>query len=366
MNLLRAYNRRFPIYYYGDVSVRLSSMGELNFETEIVAQNLLVPWSMDMSEDGTIYVTLRNGSIRIIRNNELLAEPLITLEAPFVSQGEGGLLGIALDKDFSQNHYIYIFYSFRKGGQLYNRVVRLVEANDKAVMDKILLDYLPGNQIHNGGRIKIGPDNKLYITTGDAGNRDAASDLNSLAGKILRINLDGSIPSDNPFGDSPIYSYGHRNPQGLAWNGDIMYASEHGQIAYDEINLIVPGGYYGWPYVEGGEIGENLNVIPPMVHSGNATWAPSGIAYVDNEFWTNKLLVACLRSSQLLMLSLSDDGTYVSSIDYLFQNQFGRLRDVFYGRDGSIYLLTNNRDGRGSPNLFVDDRIIRITPSYTR
>ena len=362
MKLLRAYNMRFPIYYYADEKIGLTSVGDMYYDTELIAKNLYIPWAMDMSDDGTIYVTLRNGSIRIIRNGELLADPLLTLEPPFVSQGESGLLGLALDKEFSHNKYIYIFYTFREEGMIYSRVARLVEENDKAVMDKILIDYLPGAQSHVGGRINIGPDNKLYITVGDAETREAASELDSLAGKILRIELDGSIPSDNPFPESPIYSYGHRNPQGLAWNQNIMYASEHGQIAFDEINIIEAGGYYGWPYAEGNELGEDLNVIPPLIHSGDLTWAPSGIAFLDHGLWRNKLLVGGLRSRQLLVISLNEEGTVVTNIDALFQEEYGRIRDVFFAKDGSIYLLTSNRDGRGAPNLFLDDRIIRVIP----
>jgi len=156
-------------------------------------------------------------------------------------------MGIALDPNYSQNHYMYVMHSYAEGNRIYNRVVRLVENNNRASLDRVLLDKIPGGRIHNGGRIKIGPDQKLYITTGDAGNSALAQDYTSTAGKILRIELDGSIPKDNPISNSPVYSLGHRNPQGLAWNSrNVLYASEHGQSAHDEINIIKPGANYGY------------------------------------------------------------------------------------------------------------------------
>ncbi|MGL5642616.1 MAG: PQQ-dependent sugar dehydrogenase, partial [Paraclostridium sp.] len=209
------------------------------YDIEVIADKLYMPWAIDISNEGKIYFTERSGLIRIIENGKLNSQPLITFSDPFVSQGEGGLMGIALDPNFSQNHYIYVMYSYSEGNKIYNRVARLIENNNRASINKVLLDKIPGGQIHNGGRIKIGPDKKLYITTGDAGNPSLAQDLTSTAGKILRIELDGSIPNDNPIINSPIYSLGHRNPQGLAWNSkNVLYASEHGQSAHDEINII--------------------------------------------------------------------------------------------------------------------------------
>ena len=198
-------------------------------------------------------------------------------------------------------------HSYAEANRIFNRVVRLVENNNRASIHRVLLDKIPGGQIHNGGRLKIGPDQKLYITTGDAGNPALAQDPTSTAGKILRIELDGRIPKDNPIINSPVYSLGHRNPQGLAWNSkNVLYASEHGQSAHDEINIIKPGANYGWPIVEG-------------------------------------------------------NGTVVRSVESWLRNEYGRLREVIQGKDGSIYLTTSNRDGRG--NLHAgDDKIIRLIP----
>lgn len=330
------------------------------YQIEVVAENLTVPWAIDISDAGKIYFTERPGSIRVIENGILNPQPLITFRSPFISQGEGGLMGLVLDPSFLQNHYIYVMHSYRENGRLYNRVVRLIENNNVAVIDKILLDKIPGSQFHNGGRIKIGPDKKLYITTGDAQNPSLAQDLSSLAGKILRIELNGSIPSDNPFPNSPVYSLGHRNPQGLAWSSkNILYSSEHGQTAHDEINIIIPGGNYGWPLVQGDETSTEIITQKPLIHSKEDTWAPSGIAFINRGPLKNKLLVATLRGQQLLLISLNNGGTVVKNMESLLKNEYGRLRDVYEGKDGSIYIATSNRDGRGNPDL-SDDKILRL------
>lgn len=335
---------------------------EFPYEIEVVAENLYVPWAIDISNEGKLYFTERSGAVRIIEDGKLLPQPLIIFSAPFVSQGEGGLMGIALDPNYSQNHYVYVMHSYEEGNQIYNRVVRLVEKNNKASIDRVLIDKIPGGRIHNGGRIKIGPDRKLYITTGDAGNSALAQNITSTAGKILRIELDGGIPEDNPIVNSPIYSLGHRNPQGLTWNPrNILYASEHGQTAHDEINIIQPGANYGWPLVQGNEDTKEVIVQKPLIHSEEETWAPSGIAFVDQGTWQGKLLVATLRGEQLLTISLNGKGMKVNSVESWLKNRYGRLREIIQGKDGSIYLTTSNRDGRGNPNI-GDDRIIHLIP----
>lgn len=345
-----------------NVKVRVVTSSEFPYEIQIIAENLYVPWAIDISSDGKLYFTERSGAIRVIEDGKLNPQPLITFSAPFVSRGEGGLMGIALDPNYSENHYIYVMHSYAEGNQIYNRVVRLIERNNKASIDKVLIDKIPGGQIHNGGRIKIGPDKKLYITTGDAGKSMLAQDITSTAGKILRIELDGSIPEDNPISNSPIYSLGHRNPQGLAWNSNnILYGSEHGQTAHDEINIIKPGANYGWPLVQGDESSNEVVIQKPLIHSGEETWAPSGIAFINQGPDQGKLLVAALRGEQLLVISLNGNGTVVKNIESWLKNEYGRLREVIQGKDGSIYITTSNRDGRGNPNI-ADDRIIRLIP----
>ena len=332
------------------------------YEIEVVAENLYVPWAIDISDDGKLYFTERSGEIRSIQDGKLNPQPLITFTAPFVNRGEGGLMGIALDPNYSQNHYMYVMHSYGDANGIYNRVVRLFENNNRASIDRILLDKIPGGQIHNGGRLKIGPDQKLYITTGDAGNSALAQDPTSTAGKILRIELDGRVPEDNPITNSSVYSLGHRNPQGLAWNSkNILYESEHGQSAHDEINIIKLGANYGWPLVQGNEESTEVMVQKPLIHSGEETWAPSGIAFVNQGPWQGKLLVATLRGQQLLAISLNGNGTVVKNVESYLKNEYGRLREVIQGKDGSIYLTTSNRDGRGNPHI-ADDKIIWLIP----
>jgi glucose/arabinose dehydrogenase len=343
---------------------------------EVVADRLNVPWDMDIAPDGRIFFTERPGQIRVIEQGKLLQEPVYQFGDPFFSRSEAGLLGIALDRDFSNNHYLYVYHTHREGGQTKNRVLRMVEQNNKTVVDKVLIDHLPGELNHDGGRIKIGPDGMLYITAGDALDRPLAQNLSSLGGKILRIAPDGSIPPDNPFPGSPVYSLGHRNPQGLAWHPltGKLFSAEHGNSAHDELNLIVPGANYGWPIVQGDGIplttGEDVQpgegpFTPPLVHSGTATWAPSGIAFITQGPWKGNLLVANLRGSQLLRVILKEDFQTVQSVVPLFKDEFGRIRNVYEAADGSIYIMTNNRDGRGNPRG-DDDKIIRFRPDARR
>lgn len=347
-------------YHYNQISEL--SFQEFPYKINSIAVDLFVPWALDLSPNGDIYYTERNGNVRKIQNGMPLDEPLITLPPPFSSQGEGGLMGIALDPDFSQNHYLYIMYTYTENNQIFNRVARLVEQNNKTTFDQIILDMIPGGRIHNGGRIKIGPDQKLYITTGDTGNSSLAQDLSSLAGKILRINLDGSIPEDNPFRDSSIYSYGHRNPQGLTWSDkNILYSTEHGRRAHDEVNIIYPGANYGWPLVEGYDVISDLQTQRPIIQSGDVTWAPSGITYINQGPWAGKLLIACLRGEKLLLLSLDESGTLVTAVDPWLEGEYGRLREVVQWEDGSVYVTTSNMDGRGIPRP-GDDKIFRFSP----
>ncbi len=348
------------------------------YSTEIAAQGLDVPWDIAFVPDGRVFVTERTGSVRVIEQGKLLNEPVLSLKtagASFVNKGESGLLGIAADPNFPRNGILYVYHTYEDKGSMRNRVIRLIEKNNKAVIDKVIIDGIPGQSNHDGGRIRIGPDGMLYITTGDAQNTKLSQESESLAGKILRLTLDGAVPADNPIKGSPVFSLGHRNPQGLAWHPvtNKLYASEHGQSAHDEINLIEPGVNYGWPLIQGDEttakagsnVPADVKLRLPLIHSANETWAPSGMTFVKQGPWQGQLLVANLSGSQLLKLTLKEgDPTQFSKVEKLYKNEWGRLRNVSQGPDGSIYILTNNRDGRGSPKT-GDDKIIRLKPPST-
>ncbi|MCZ8522887.1 MULTISPECIES: PQQ-dependent sugar dehydrogenase [Paenibacillus] len=343
------------------------------YTQEVVASGLQVPWEIGFAPDGRIFFTERGGSLRVIREGRVAAEPVFTFDAALYKEGEAGVLGFALDPEFAGNGYIYVYHTYTRDGKPVNQVVRLKESGGRAVLDKVVLDGLPAARTHDGGRVKFGPDGMLYVTNGDAGTPLNAQDLKVLAGKILRITPDGGIPADNPFPGSPVYSLGHRNPQGLAWHPVTgrLYSTEHGQTAHDELNLIEPGANYGWPLLQGDETavkpGDEGQLGPgplkkPLAHSAEETWAPSGIAFVTKGPWKNTLLAANLRGTQVLRFTLSEDGQSVHSIDTLLKGERGRLRAVAEGPDGSLYVLTNNRDGRGQPQP-DDDKIIRLKPA---
>ena len=335
---------------------------------ETVVGNLRIPWSIDWTPDGTALFTERDGNLRVIYDGVLESEPLLSID---VGDVEGGLLGLAVDPDFEENQYIYLYYTYTENSAPINKVVRYQFSNGTVTEDLVLLDGIPGAQYHDGGRIQFGPDEKLYITTGDAGNPSLAQDYDSLAGKILRINRDGTVPAGNPFANSTVWSIGHRNPQGIDWDeyGNLV-ASEHGPSggirgsAHDEINLIVPGANYGWPDIIGGDSAEGLQT--PILHTGRETWAPSGAEFYDGDKiagWTGKYFVAALRGAHLHMIDIDPQAHTVLSHEKLFQDEFGRLRDVQTGPDGFLYVLTSNRDGRGTPEP-IDDRILRIVPVF--
>lgn len=332
---------------------------------ETVADNLDVPWSIDWLPDGTALFTERGGDLRVVKNGVLQEESLLSLK---VSGTEGGLLGIAVDPDFAENGFIYLYYTYDKENLTLNKVVRYHLDGITATESMVLIDGIPGGEYHDGGRIQFGPDGKIYITTGDAGKADLAQNPESVAGKILRINSDGTIPNDNPWDNSPVYSIGHRNPQGIDWDesGNLL-ATEHGpsgllRYAHDEINLIVPGANYGWPDIIGDQRREGLQ--SPIFHTGDDTWAPSGSEFYSGSAipqWTGKYFVATLRGTHLHMLDFDGRNGVVTSHEKMFNGEFGRLRDVQTGPDGLLYILTSNQDGRGNP-MSGDDRILRIVP----
>ncbi|SFJ42827.1 Glucose/arabinose dehydrogenase, beta-propeller fold [Halobacillus dabanensis] len=319
--------------------------GQENPEVEVVTENLDVPWSIEKHND-TFYIIERPGNIVKIEEGEVIRQN-VELEKEIATASEAGLLGFVLSPDFSESKSAYAYYTYENSKGQFNRIIELRLEDDVWREESLLLDNIPSGSWHHGGRIKIGPDGNLYATTGDGYEEDIAQDLHSLGGKVLRMNLDGSIPSDNPFPNSYVYSYGHRNPQGITWSSEgFIYASEHGDNANDEINLIEPGQNYGWPIIEGHE--EQEGMVPPLFTSGeNETWAPSGMDYYDG-----RLYVAALRGSALLEFDL-DEKEHREVITGL-----GRLRDVLIV-DGSLYFISNNTDGRGNPED-NDDKLYKI------
>ncbi|OJF91541.1 sorbosone dehydrogenase family protein [Alkalibacterium sp. 20] len=319
---------------------------EIIDEPEIVAENLEIPWSIEKEGD-TFFLTERPGYITRIENGETVRQD-VELEMDVSSVPEAGLLGFVLDPEFSQNNLAYAYYTYEDSNGPLNRIITLTLNEDVWQEDSVLLDEIPSGRVHHGGRLKIGPDDMLYATTGDAAVPDLAQDPDSLNGKILRMNRDGSIPDDNPFADSYVYSYGHRNPQGLTWSSDgKMYSSEHGSTANDEVNLIEAGQNYGWPIIEGEE--EQEGMISPLFTSGDSeTWAPSGMAYYDG-----RIYVAGLRGGAVFEFDLEtgEQGEEVTG--------FGRIRDVLI-EDDMLYFISNNTDGRGDPEE-NDDKLYRFS-----
>ena len=331
---------------------------------ETVVTNLEIPWSMAFAPDGRLFVTERPGRVRILDITARTSELALTLDDVY-TQSEAGLLGLALDPQFSENRLVYLYQSARlASGGAVNRVVRYREAGSRLAERVVLLDNIPAAPIHDGGRLRFGPDGLLYITAGDAATTSRAQDLASTAGKILRINRDGTTPRDNPFG-SPIYSYGHRNPQGLDWHpvtGD-LWASEHGNTGNDEINVIDAGGNYGWPQIEGGVAMAGMRT--PLTFY-NPAIAPSGASFYRGERFprfVNNLFIGTLRGTHLLRLVVdSSSPRRIVSQERLIEGRVGRIRDVVTGPDGYLYFCTNNRDGRGNP-ASTDDRIVRLVPA---
>jgi len=310
---------------------------------EVLVENLEVPWAIAFLPDDSFLFTERNtGDIYHYGNGG--TGKIGSVSSSWIT--EGGLLGIAVDPEFARNKNVYLYYTYKGGEKTLNRVSRFVY-EDTLKDEKILVDAIPGARFHDGGRLEFGPDSKLYITTGDATEPSLAQDPSSLAGKILRINTDGSIPEDNPY-NSSVYSYGHRNPQGLAWYKGMMIAPEHGPSQNDEINVIVPGGNYGWPIVQ---CTSHQGFVAPIRCFSDWTLAPAGATFDDK----GNLYVAGLRGAQIRKFVLKD-GEVVG--EEIFLDELGRLREVKY-HDGYLYITTSNRDLRGVPRE-GDDKIIRI------
>ena len=328
-----------------------NSNTENDFVT-ILAENLDKPRAIAISND-RIFVTEKDGAIRVIQNNTLLESPLATLRGADVF--DGGLLGITLHPNFSSNHYMYVFLTYDEDGDLWNKILRITESENKLQNAEIILDKIPGSSFTNGGFLKFGPDEKLYIGTGTVSDAShLPQDLGSLSGKILRLNDDGSIPDDNPFSNSPIYSLGHRNPQGMTWDDDgNMFVAEFGPEKNDEINLILSGKNYGWPEQQcsGNEDFEDAVLcFDPSIEPGGILFYSGDLIDFESPF-----IMASMRAANLYQLDFEEGLSSQKSI----LSGIGRVRDVVQGPDGSLYVITSNTDGKGFPDS-MDDKLLRI------
>lgn len=314
-----------------------------------VAKDLKIPWALAFLPDGDMLVTERPGTLRRIGQNGAV----IAIEG-VAHVGEGGLLGLVLHPKFAENGWLYLYLTSNVNGVVKNRVDRYRLEGDRVTDRTTIVQNIPGGPYHDGGALAFGPDGMLYVTTGDAGEPFSAQNRNSLAGKILRLKDDGTIPSDNPFGTA-VWSYGHRNVQGLAWEySGRLWAVEHGrsgvQSGLDELNLIERGKNYGWPSIQGDETAPGME--PPVVHSGPwETWAPAGAV-----FFNGRLFFTGLRGESLYQATIIDKDVKIQAH---FQKEYGRLRAVAVGPDRQLYVTTSNTDGRGEPRP-GDDKILRV------
>lgn len=323
----------------------------------VIATNLRVPWAIAFAPDNRILVTERPGRVRVIENGKLRAQPLLSL-TDVVSRGEAGLMGMTLHPDFATNRFVYLCYA-TGADTMTDRVVRYRDSGTSLVEPTTIVDNIPAARYHAGCRIKFGPDRKLYITTGDATDGDIAQDLKSLGGKILRVNDDGSVPADNPFPESRVWTLGHRNPQGIDWDpkSGLLYETEHGPSGFDggfggdEVNIVERGKNYGWPEVHHRQTREGM--VSPLSEYSPAHAPASGA------FWRGDFYFGCLKGEHLHRLVIDpNDRRKIVREEKLF-TELGRIREVAVGPDGALYFTTSNHDGRGDAAA-EDDRIFRV------
>ncbi len=355
----------------GEIASAQGPFGQsVQFRVETVASNLEVPWALAFAPDGRIFVTERVGRVRVIENGRLRPEAVITIR-DVEPTGESGLMDITLHPEFESNHYIYLAYAYQADGKRV-RVVRMRETAGAFSEGMVIIENIPAARYHAGTRTRFGPDGKLYITTGDSTERELAQRLDSLAGKTLRLNDDGGIPSDNPFVGLPnarpeIWSYGHRNAQGIAWQPgtDAQFQTEHGPSGFDgpgggdEVNIVERGQNYGWPVIHHSQTKEGM--VSPLLEYTPAIAPASAMFYRGAAFpqFRGNFFFGALKGESLIRVTL--DGRRVVNQENLFQGRYGRIRDVAEGIDGAIYFSTSNRDGRGAP-VSNDDRILRLVP----
>jgi glucose/arabinose dehydrogenase len=344
---------------------------DTRFRVETVASGLEVPWGFAWLPNKDLLFTERPGRVRIVENGKLRAEPVFVV--PDVEpSSESGLMDITLHPDFAANNYIYLAYAYNKAGKR-DKVVRYKYASGKFTEPRVIIEDIPAAPNHAGMRCRFGPDGKLYVTTGDSTERAIAQQMNSLGGKILRLNDDGSVPQDNPFvgqaGARPeIWTLGHRNPQGIAWQpgSGLLFETEHGPSGFDgpgggdEVNIVERGKNYGWPTIHHQQTQSGLE--SPLLEYTPSCAPASGMFYNGAAFpqFRGNFFFGCLAGRRIIRVVL--DGRKVVSQENLLAKTYGRIREMEEGPDGYIYFSTSNRDGRGSPAA-DDDRILRLVPA---
>jgi glucose/arabinose dehydrogenase len=325
------------------------------FPYTVIAENLTIPWDIAFLPNSNILITERGGSLIEF---DIASSTFTEVEVPDVLHvGEGGLLGMVLHPDFESNRYLYLYRTAMNAGKSINAVVRYTYTNRSLNEETVILDNIPGAFFHDGGRMAFGPDGFLYVATGDAQNPELSQNTSSLAGKILRIDENGGIPQDNPFSNE-VYSYGHRNPQGITWDdAGALWSTEHGRSGarsgLDELNLIIKGENYGWSESQGDIVVEGT--VGPVIHSGpNITWAPASATFV-----AGSIFFGGLRGETLY--EAVERGITITELKTHYVGEFGRIRTTALGPDGMLYIMTSNRDGRASGKIAEgDDKLIRV------
>jgi len=335
----------------------MEPLPDVELKSKVLASGLNLPWELVYGPDNLIWFTEKSGKISRLNPSTGQITPLLTISDVRVN-GEGGLLGMVLHPEFATNPFVYIIYDY--GNPYKAKVVRYTFSAGSLSSPFVLLDQIPASSIHNGSRLLIS-GGKLFITTGDASDTNQPQNTASLSGKVLRINLDGTIPADNPIANNPLWSLGHRNAQGLVQVGSKLFASEHGPDSDDEINMIEKGRNYGWPNIKGfcDEPSEQAfcganNIAPPLI-KWTPTIAPSGLAFYDSDYipqFKNSLLLAVLKGTKLMQLKLDDAQTKITGTKDFYVNTYGRLRAITQSPEGKIYFCTSN----GS-----DDKIIELS-----
>lgn len=337
------------------------------YQIDTLATDLRVPWQIAFLPDRSMLFTERPGRVRIYRNGKLMVKPIFTV-ADVKAQVKMGLLGLCVHPEFATNHFIYLANNYSENNRMKLRVTRYIFRNDTLINPHLILENIPANQNHTGCRLLFGPDKKMYVTTGDADQPVLAQDLKAYNGKILRLNDDGSIPADNPFVNNDtsrkeIWSYGHRNTQGLSFQPGtgLLFNTEHGPTGGDEVNIITKGMNYGWPVIHHRNI--QTGMISPLLEYTPSIGPSESVFYNSKAFpeLRGNLLVACLRGEEIMRIQL--DKQKVVSQQLLFKNQFGRIRSLVVGPDGYLYLSTSHYDPPEGTGISPFDMILRIRPA---